>query len=180
MSTDAPTDLSTWSPPPPPQNPYLAVFEAFVGTGEQDLTDPGAAWPNTVTVDAAVGYDPAGDLPDTHSAGYADVGQVRHLVEIDTNYKPGRQSEHPVQLTRVDAVGLAAAILRAVEGTFDFNRAGCLRRVEGIEVLDALGELDAVLAEVRGHAVGDIAGDIDEFWQRGPAPLRHPNEAGGS
>lgn len=174
MSTDAPTDLWPARTELPPRDPYRAVFSSFIGTGERDLTAPGAPWPSTVTVDVVEGFDPDGELADPRDVGYADVGQVVQLVELDTNYKDTRASEYPVQLTRVDAIRFVAAVLRAVEGTFDASRVGCLRRAEGIEVLDALGELDGVLAQVRVHAVGDIACDIDEIWQRTPEQLHHP------
>src|SRR5688572_13775737 len=51
----------------------------------------------------------------------------RSLVRIDTNYKLTRDGQHPVELTRADAVELATALLRAIDDTFNPDRVGSLR-----------------------------------------------------
>lgn len=81
----------------------------------------------------------------------------RSLVRVDTNYKSTRPGEYPVELTRADAVELATAVLRAVDDTFDPDRVGSLRAAEALELLQRLADLDMTLADLRWHALDDLA-----------------------
>jgi hypothetical protein len=91
----------------------------------------------------------------------------RQLIRIDTNHKPTRRSDHPVDLTRTDAVRLAVALLRATEDTFQRGR---LHPTEAAELLRELGEVDYALAELRAHALGDLL--HDSTMNSGPQPSR--------
>jgi hypothetical protein len=133
----------------PPES-HKASFESYV-------KDEGFTVGNTVTVEAVEGYDPDVTGEGTEAdEGFADYGELRYLVEIDTNYKATRTSDYPVRLARTDAAGLAAAILRATEDTFHFARWGRLRPIEAMELLDALREVEHQLSEIREHALGDL------------------------
>jgi hypothetical protein len=94
----------------------------------------------------------------------------RQLIRIDTNFKPSRRSDHPVDLTRSDAVRLAVALLRATDDTFHYVQRGRLRPTEAAELLLELGELDYALAELRGHALGDLL--HDSTMNSGPPAVR--------
>lgn len=120
---------------------------------------PPGEWPNTVTVTTVSAYDP--DLQqraDTHpdEAEWAADHADRQLVRVDTNYKPSRPGAQPVNLTRTGAVNLAAAVLEAIEDTFHYTRVGELRATEAAELLEALGEVDAALLQLREHTLGDL------------------------
>jgi hypothetical protein len=96
-----------------------------------------------------------GEVTDTDE-DYADRGAVWELVEIDTNYKPSRPGQHPVRLTRPDAVKLAGSVLEATEDTFHYLRCGRLRPIEAKELLEALQHVEYQLNEIREHALGDL------------------------
>ncbi|NKQ54993.1 hypothetical protein HFP15_19095 [Amycolatopsis sp. K13G38] len=136
--------------------PFQASFEGW-NANPDSLDD----WPNTVSVEAVTGYDPAAE--DAASVAgerdldeYADTHGERELVEIDTNYKPTRPGQHPVRLTRVDAARLAAAILQATEDTFHYTRCGRLRPADAKELLEALRDVEYQLSELRDHALTDL------------------------
>ena len=119
--------------------PFSASFEGYTANPD-DLED----WPNTVTVEVADFYDAGFDGEVTEEdERYADHGPVRYLVRVDTNYKPGRRGEHPVRLTRADAVKFAAAVLRATGDTFHYRR-GQLRPTEAAELLKALRQVEEI------------------------------------
>ena len=121
-----------------------------------------ADWPlgNTVTVEvverANAGF--ADDIEDGRDGiEWAADTFNRSLVRVDTNYKSTRDGQYPVELARADAVELAAAVLRAVDDTFDPDRVGCLRPAEALELLQRLADLDMTLADLRWHALDDLA-----------------------
>jgi hypothetical protein len=89
----------------------------------------------------------------------------RQLIRIDTNHKPTRRSDHPVDLTRPNTGRPAVTLLRATEDTFQRGR---LRSTEAAELLHELGELAYALAELRAHALGDLlhAGTMNSDGQR--------------
>ncbi|WP_436493413.1 hypothetical protein [Actinokineospora sp. HUAS TT18] len=91
--------------------------------------------------------------------GYADQFGTRHLVEIDTNYKATRVGQHPVRLTRGDAVALAAHVLAATEDTFHMSRVGRLRAAEAAALLGELDRVEYALQELRDHALEDLLSD---------------------
>jgi hypothetical protein len=138
-----------------PPKPYSASFEGYTAN-PNDFEQ----WPNTVTVEAVEHWG-TGQLGEVEEPveKYADFGDVRQLVEVDTNYKPGRPGQHPVRLTRADAVKFAAAVLRATGETFDCRRCGQLRPAEAAELLQALREVQVELDDVREHALGDLLDD---------------------
>lgn len=136
--------------------PFAASFEGY-NPDPENL----ANWPNTVSVEAVEGYDPTfTDQTSDADMKYADYGEVRQLVQIDTNYKDTRESEYPVRLTRADAVRLAAAILQATDDTFDLSRCGQLRAAEATDLLQALEDVDIWLIELRSHALVDLVDEI--------------------
>lgn len=138
--------------------PFEAAMEGWSSLDADD-------WPNTVTVRAVDGWEPAADgtYPLAHEreqdGDYADQAGGRHLVEVDTNYKATRPGQHPVRLTRADAVHLAARIVDATEDTFHYMRCGRLRAAEAAAVLNALNDLDCAIAELRDHALQDLLTD---------------------
>jgi hypothetical protein len=115
---------------------------------------PDGAWANTVTVTTVALYEPI-ERPEEEAEWAADYG-VRQLVRIDTNYKPARTGEHPVDLGRAEAAGLAAAVLEAIKETFHYGHVGELRAAEAAQLLSALVEVDYALANLRSHALGDL------------------------
>ena len=125
--------------------PYESSFEGVALDG---------AWTNTVSVTTISVFDPT-ERPEDDAEWAADYGE-RQLVRVDTNYKPTRLGEHPVDLGRNDAAGLAAALLEAIEDTFHYGRVGELRAVEAVQLLSALGEVDYALANLRAHALDDL------------------------
>lgn len=148
----APTaDAQPW-PMPALEAPVRVVF-----TGEPVDDD----WPlgNTVTVevietdkpsfvaDTAQAHDEAERLADSYT---------RPLVRIDTNYKDSRPGRHPVELTRLVAVDLVAALLAAVEDTFHRSRYGWLDAGEALALLARLDGVDAALLELRAHTIADL------------------------
>lgn len=137
------------------QRPFTASFEGWTPDPD-DLT----LWPNTVTVETV--EDCATTVTGTLAAGedvYADRGNCRHLVEVDTNYKPGRTGQHPVRLTRVDALQFAEAVLNAVTDTFNAHRAGTLRPAEARGLLPFVREVAAALERLREQATADLGTD---------------------
>ena len=141
--------------------------ERFTASMTGWTTGRAGDWLNTITVTVTTGWTPidggarpGDDDPAESACWYADAGGERRLVQVDTNYKSGRPGPHPVQLTRTNAVALAWYVLAAVEETFDRSRYGALRAGEALELLRALPELDFTLAELRAHAVEDLAADI--------------------
>ena len=139
---------TTYQPP----TPFSASFEGYTANPD-DLEQ----WPNTVTVEAVEHWSigQRGEVEEPIEK-YADFGDVRQLVEIDTNYKPGRPGQHPVRLTRADAMTFAAAVLRATGDTFHYSRCGQLRPAEAAELLQALREIEVELDEIREHALADL------------------------
>jgi hypothetical protein len=145
--------------PPPvyqPPTPFSASLSGWTSGGPED-------WPNIITVRVITAWqardtDPT-DAEIADSERYADAAGEQHLLQIDTNYKDTRPGEHPVRLTRTDAIRLAAHILTATEDTFHFTRAGALRASEATDVLLALEQVDIALAELRSHALGDLLRD---------------------
>lgn len=139
----------------------LTVLRAFEVAVEGWTPSPDSLedWPNTVSVSAVEGYQRVDDAEPEADHGYADQHGARHLVEIDTNYKPSRPGQHPVRLTRADAVHLAAHVLTATEDTFHFSRVGSLRAVEAAELLQALTEVEHALTQLRSHALEDLLAD---------------------
>jgi hypothetical protein len=125
--------------------PYEKSFEGTAPDGE---------WANTVNVTTVAGYDPTRH-PEEKAERAADYGD-RQLVRIDTDYKATRPGRHPVGLSRPDAVRLAAAVLEAIDDTFDYGRVGELRAAEAAQLLSVLDEVDYALAELRSHALGDL------------------------
>ncbi|OXM44943.1 hypothetical protein CFP71_39525 [Amycolatopsis thailandensis] len=141
------------------QQPAYVPLPAFSTSFEGWTPNPEdlEQWANSVRVEVVEGYDPTftsevtdGDME------FADYGEARQLVEIDTNYKPTRDSEHAVRLTRSDAVKLAAALLEAVEDTFHYSRCGRLRPSEAKDLLDTIRDTEHQLAELRDHALNDL------------------------
>jgi hypothetical protein len=130
--------------------PYETSFEGTAPDGE---------WANSVLVTTVAVYDPT-ERPEQEAEWAADY-EDRQLVRVDTNYKPTRQGEHPVDLSRTDAARLAAAILDATEDTFDHGRVGELRAAEAAQLLSALEEVDYALANLRSHALGDLCRRIE-------------------
>jgi hypothetical protein len=156
--------------------PFSASFEGYTANPD-DLEQ----WPNTVTVEAVEHWSigQRGEVEEPIEK-YADFGDVRQLVEIDTNYKPGRPGQHPVRLTRADAMKFAAAVLRATGDTFHYSRCGQLRPAEAAELLQALREIEVELDEIREHALADLLdgtglGD-DQPDEPAPAPSDGPAE----
>jgi hypothetical protein len=125
--------------------PYEGSFQGVALDGE---------WANTVSVTTVALYDPT-ERPEEEAEWAADYSE-RQLVRVDTNYKPTRLGQHPVDLGRADAAGLAAAVLEAIEDTFHYGRVGELRAVEAAQLLSALDEVDYALANLRSHALGDL------------------------
>lgn len=136
---------NTYQPP----KPFRASFEGYAATDE--------AWSNTVRVEAVEDWStPSDGEPTEPIEKYADYGDLRQLVEIDTNYKDTRPGQHPVRLTRPDAVKLAAAVLAATEDTFHYGRCGQLRPAEAAELLRELADVEFHLQSLREHALGDL------------------------
>jgi hypothetical protein len=132
----------------------LAPYEqSFQGTA------PDGEWANSVLVTTVAVCD-ATERPEQEGEWAADYGD-RQLVRVDTNYKPTRPGEHPVDLSRPDAARLAAAILEATEDTFHYGRVGELRADEAAQLLSALEEVDYALANLRSHALGDLCKRIE-------------------
>jgi hypothetical protein len=131
---------NTYQPP----TPFSARFEGYTAN-PGDLEQ----WSNTVTVEAVEHWSigQRGEVEEPIEKD-ADFGDVRQLVEIDTNDKPGRSGEHPVRLTRADAMRFAAAVLRATGDTFHYSRCGQLRPAEAAELLLALREIEVELDEI--------------------------------
>jgi hypothetical protein len=148
----APTaDLPPW-PMPALEAPVRMVF-----TGEPVDDD----WPlgNTVTVEVIETDNPS-FVADTaqarDEAEWAADGYTRPLVRIDTNYKESRPGPPPVELTRLVAVDMAAALLAAVEDTFHRSRYGRLDASKALALLQRLDGVDAALLELRAHTVADL------------------------
>jgi hypothetical protein len=156
-----------------PVEPYSASFEGYTAHADD--------WPNTVRVEAVTGYDPRNEADQFDADTFADnqLGE-RGLVEIDTNYKATRPGEHPVRLTRADAVQLAGAVLQATDDTFHYLRCGRLRPSEAAELLRALQHVEYQLTELREHALGDLLDGTglaaepanDHTTETTPPPLR--------
>ena len=130
--------------------PYENSFEGVALDG---------ARANTVSVTTISVVDPTARSEDD-AEWAADYGE-RQLVRVDTNYKPTRLGEHPVDLGRNEAAGLAAALLEAIEDTFHYGRVGELRAIEAAQLLSALDEVDHALANLRAHALDDLRRRIE-------------------
>lgn len=149
------TETSSYQPPQP--------FETYSVEGW--TSGHAEDWPNTVTVRATDGWEASedGTFPlaqeREQDGDYADQAGERHLVEVDTNYKPTRPGPHPVRLTRTDAIHLAARIADATQDTFHYMRCGRLRATEAAGVLNALNDLECALADLRDHALQDLLHD---------------------
>ncbi|MEV6604737.1 hypothetical protein [Kutzneria sp. NPDC051319] len=153
----------------PPATRSLPFTAAVRGWSTGDVED----WPNTVSV-AVITVETADPVSDGEDIDYADSTGARELVEVDTNYKPDRTGQHPVRLTRTDAVQLAVHLLTATEDTFHYSRRGTLRGRQAAELLRALEEVDFALNELRSHAVSDLLRDTatdpdDRGGDAGPA-----------
>jgi len=74
----------------------------------------------TAEVFESVKNDPSDEfeIQNTLSIDTTDHG-AGPLVYVDTNYKPERESEHPVLLSLVDAVKASAALIRATLEAYD-------------------------------------------------------------
>lgn len=144
--------------------PYEAAIEGWTPGDPNNTADLLTDWPNSVAVTTIEGWSsitPDTESPDEAEEEYADNAYGRQLVEIDTNYKPTRTSEHPVRLTRTQTIALAVHLLEATEDTFHGARVGRLRATEAAELLQALGAVDAALLDLREHALGDLAYDLN-------------------
>jgi hypothetical protein len=131
--------------------PYEKSFEGTAPDGEWRA--------NAVTVTTVAVHDPT-ERPEEEAEWAADHGD-RRLVRVDTNYKATRPGEHPVDLSRPDAVRLAATVLEAIEDTFHHGRVGELRAVEAAQLQGVLDEVDYALAALRSHALGDLCKRIE-------------------
>jgi hypothetical protein len=145
---------AAWQPPDAPElRPFHTAIEGQpTAGGEWD-------WANTVTVETVTSYLSVQDGPGADEPGeaiYADTAVVRQLVRVDTNYKPSRPGDHPVELTRADAAALVAAVLTAIEDTFHQIRVGGLRPAEAAELLRRLEDVDTALVELRSHALDHL------------------------
>jgi hypothetical protein len=145
-------------PPPDAPTPEEQAADAYARLAPYEDSFNGVAldgeWANTVTVTTVALYDPT-ERPEEEAEWAADYGE-RQLVRVDTNYKPARLGQHPVDLGRAEAAGLAAAVLEAIEDTLHYGRVGELRAAEAAELLSALDEVDYALAILRSHALGDL------------------------
>jgi hypothetical protein len=130
--------------------PYESSFEGVALDG---------AWANTISVTTISVFDPT-ERPEDDAEWAADYGE-RQLVRVDTNYKPTRLGEHPVDLGRNEAAGLAATLLEAIEDTFHYGRVGELRAIEAAQLLSALDEVDYALTNLRAHALDDLCRRIE-------------------
>ncbi|GAA3435619.1 hypothetical protein [Kutzneria kofuensis] len=139
------------TPSAQPILPFTASLEGWT-TGSPD------DWPNTVTV-STISVQASDTEPDGEDVYYADSHGERELVEIDTNYKATRTGQHPVRLTRTDAIQLAVYLLQATEDTFHYGRRGPLRSREAAELLRAVEEIDFALSDLRSHALSDLLRD---------------------
>ncbi|WP_037321458.1 hypothetical protein [Amycolatopsis orientalis] len=131
------------------------LFSDSIEGWSPDPGDP-TRWANTVRIDTVADYQAhsiSGITP--ADTVYADHGAHRYLVEIDTHYKPDRPGPYPVRLTRVDALRLAAAVLAAVDDTFNAATVGALRPAEATELLAFVDEVADRLAVLREHAEAD-------------------------
>lgn len=143
-----------------PSKPFETSMESWTSGLPDD-------WPNAVTVSVTTAWKPtpegiyplAEDREFDDGQDYADSGGEHELVQIDTNYKSSRPGDHPVRLTRTDAIQVAAHVLTAAEDTFHYRRRGRLRATEAAAVLRALEEIDQVLIGLRGHALDDLLQD---------------------
>ncbi|WP_103348699.1 hypothetical protein [Amycolatopsis sp. CA-128772] len=140
-----------------PRRPFSASFEGWTPDPE-DLEQ----WPNSVRVEVVEGYDSTftGEVTDD-DLNHADYGETRQLVEIDTNYKPTRDGQHPVRLTRGDAARLAATVLGAIGDTFTSRHLGSLRAGEAVDLMLALETVATTLQRVRFSALADLAEELE-------------------
>lgn len=163
-----------------PSGPFEEAITGWTANPES-LED----WPNTVTVRSTEGYMPNEDglYPRTQDRDidddYADQTEQRQLVEVDTNYKPTRPGQHPVLLSRPDAIQFAAHVLAAVEDTFHYSRIGRLRAVEAAELLRLLPEVEGALAQLRAHALDDLLRDTGSDPDDQPEVEDEVTEEGG-
>ncbi|SFW50292.1 sigma-70 family RNA polymerase sigma factor [Amycolatopsis australiensis] len=143
--------------PHTPRRPFTASFEGW--TPDPDDLEQ---WPNCVRVEVVEGYDTtfSGEVAEADYR-YADDDEVRHLVEIDTNYKPSRDG-NPVRLGRPEAAALAAAVLEAIGDTFTSRHLGSLRRDEAVDLMFALESVATTLQRVRFAALADLSEELDE------------------
>jgi hypothetical protein len=95
------------------------VFESVEG----DHGDDAMGIRNTLSIEAR-----------EHWAGEQEIA----VVQVDTNYKATRQGDYPVNLTLVDALNAATALVRVVmaayEASDDRDPVGLLR---GLSLLDS-------------------------------------------
>jgi len=160
-----PVGVQPPTPPLPPAGPFETWIEGAPTCGDWD-------WGNTVSVGTITCYLPgqavcgAANEPDDNpeedpdASWFADSHGERQLVQIDTNYKAGPESEYPADLTRTAAAALAVAVLTAIEDTFHRTRLGQLRPGEAAELLHSLEEVDYALASLRSHALTDLTDGI--------------------
>lgn len=70
--------------------------------------------------------------------------QETAVVQVDTNYKPTRQSEYPVNLSLVDALKAAAALVRSVMSGYHMSD-----DVDAVELLLASQDVDGDIHDLR-------------------------------
>lgn len=114
-------------------------------------------------MEAVTTYKPSTDCETDESGVYADSFGNRQLIKIETNYKPGREGQHPVCLTRTDALRMVSALLGATADSFHPLRCGQLRPTEAAGVLRTLDEVQACLSQLREDALADLLdGTVDK------------------
>lgn len=133
-----PTPEFQWTPPPR----QAAVFTGY--TSNPDSLDE---WANSLSIETGEGSDP--------NDQYATVA----LVLVDTNYKPSRTGQHPVWLTRVDAIRAAAALLGTVLEGYDDQ---AVTPDAAAELLRTLQEVDSTVYDLREQLLIDLTPDEEE------------------
>jgi hypothetical protein len=101
----------------------------------------------TAEVFTSASVRPDEDIPNVLSieADSAFEGDTETgLVRVDTNYKPDRTGHHPVDLSLVDALKAAAALVRAVMNGYHMSD-----DVDAAELLRASQDVDGDLHDLR-------------------------------
>lgn len=80
-------------------------------------------------------------------------GSTTTLVNVDTNYKDTRRGEHPVNLSLVDAVKAARALVEAA--ALAYSR-GVDDPQQSWELLSALSAVDGEVADLRDSLLLDL------------------------
>lgn len=139
----------------PKIEPYHASMEGWNPYPDDPAPVDICDWPNTVSISVVT----VCGAPTLDDNDYADAGEQRELVEIDTNYKDTRPGEYPVRLTRTAAIDLTDHVLKAAEDTFHYGRVGRLRATEAAQLLQTIERMQATLQNVREHALQDLLHD---------------------